>query len=340
MPLHHGDIEHLASPSPSPSAQLRIPRAACRCLTHPRCPLFRHPSLLQLYDAAPCLVLHEVVEVVGILSHVPQLVSLEYGQGGEDPFLSQELASLGLREGGGAAAAAGTEAAAAGAGSGGASAARAVGDAEDFTLQALRAAHPPTSKVRCVPGRWGGALWWCVVGGRLQGAKAPLCGLTRHCFAIARTYMCSCGWPATSPYAHKAVAHAQVMRLHGIIVRRAPNLVPQRAAQAAPAAPAAPAATGDAPAASTSAAPTTATVLATAPTGSVATLRSRALSLLRLALGGDALAAEYVLLQLLARVTHRGGDPGSLAHMVLNLSRCEAGPHTSSPRLSSGRQRV
>ncbi len=107
---------------------------------------------MQLYDTAPCLVLHEVVEVVGILSHVPQLVSLEYGQGGEDPVLSQELAALGLREGGGAPAAAGAEAA--GAAGSAAGAARAVGDAEDFTLQALRAAHPPTSKVRRAPGRW------------------------------------------------------------------------------------------------------------------------------------------------------------------------------------------
>ncbi len=121
----------------------------------------------------------------------------------------------------------------------------------------------------------------------------------------------------------------QVMRLHGIIVRRAPNLVPKPAAPATPAAHAAPATTEETPAASTTAAaPATATTPPPTPAsaGSVASLRARALSLLRLALGGDALAAEYVLLQLLARVTHRGGDPGSLAHMVLNLSRCDTKP--------------
>lgn len=48
---------------------------------------------LQLYDNAPALPLHEVVEVVGVLSHVPQLAQLEYDN--QDPHLAQ-VGSRGL----------------------------------------------------------------------------------------------------------------------------------------------------------------------------------------------------------------------------------------------------
>ena len=54
-------------------------------------------------------------------------------------------------------------------------------------------------------------------------------------------------------------------------------------------------------------------------------LRAELLRVLAAALGGDALAAEYVLLQLLSRV-HARHDPVVLGRHALNLTRCAAGP--------------
>ncbi|KAG2449005.1 hypothetical protein HYH02_005759 [Chlamydomonas schloesseri] len=201
--------------------------------------------IVYLYDNAPALPLHEVVEVVGVLSHMPQLAQLEYDN--QDPLLAQELASLGLDADGsgngrsGSAPTAGSDAATMGD-----VAERGVRAAqgERLAFEAIRAAHPPTSKV---------------------------------------------------------------MRLHAILVHRQPDLVP--ALPAAGAAAATEVAAGAAPAA------------APAAVADRAALRVRALALLRWALGGDGLAAEYVLLQLLSRVVNRG-DPNALGQLALNISRC------------------
>eukprot|EP00198_Chlamydomonas_reinhardtii_P000712 XP_001690047.1 predicted protein [Chlamydomonas reinhardtii] len=204
--------------------------------------------IVYLYDNAPALPLHEVVEVVGVLSHVPQLAQLEYDN--QDPHLAQELASLGLGSEGVGRSVSGTggDAAMGEAADRGVLAAQ----GERLAFEAIRAAHPPTSKV---------------------------------------------------------------MRLHAILVRRQPNLVPAAttaaAALASAAAALAPAAAAEAAAATTPA----------AGSADTAARRARALALLRWALGGDSLAAEYVLLQLLSRVVNRG-DPNALGQLALNISRC------------------
>ncbi|KAG2495636.1 hypothetical protein HYH03_006236 [Edaphochlamys debaryana] len=204
--------------------------------------------IVYLYDNAPALVLHEVVEVVGILSHMPQLAALEYDSGPSEPLLERGLASLELgapgagRQGQGAAApqqgeGQQVEGAANAAAEGQQGQGEATVDAagESLAFAAIRAAHPPTSKV---------------------------------------------------------------MRLHGIIIRRSPPLVPP--------------------------APTPTPTPAPAP-APAASPRDAALSLLRWALGGDALAAQYVLMVLVARVGARG-DPSALGQLALNISRCPAAP--------------
>ncbi|GFR39843.1 hypothetical protein Agub_g339 [Astrephomene gubernaculifera] len=229
--------------------------------------------MVYLYDNAPALVLHEVVEVIGILSHMPQLAALEYDNQ-DDPFLAHELASLGLDNssnanqhpdsaGNASADASGNHAA------GGVSGRHQEG--ERLAFEAMRAAHPPTSKV---------------------------------------------------------------MRLHGIIVRRSPSLVPTTPAPAD----AAPAAGQDITLAPAEAAATATTGLYPSPSPAPGPqqLRERALGLLRWALGGDAVAAEYVLLQLVARVAGRG-DPAALGQLALNLCRCPAAAAaTEAPSAAAG----
>ncbi|KXZ44175.1 hypothetical protein GPECTOR_71g536 [Gonium pectorale] len=215
--------------------------------------------MIYLYDTAPSLVLHEVVEVVGVLSHVPHLATLEYDAQDPqmDPLLERELASLELGGQRGQQPQ--------GQGQGGAGA-RAAGElaGERLALEALRAAHPPTSKV---------------------------------------------------------------MRLHAILVRRAPPLVPPPASAPAiapaptdSAAAAAPP-TDSAAAAAPSASPADAPAAASSSRPPVGPLRERALSLLRWALGGDCVAAEYMLMALLARATGRG-DPAALGQLSINLCGC------------------
>lgn len=58
----------------------------------------------------------------------------------------------------------------------------------------------------------------------------------------------------------------------------------------------------------------------------VGALRSAALDLLKLALGGDALAAEYVLLTTLGRVTSRSLGQGVMGISALNLTKCPPVP--------------
>lgn len=133
----------------------------------------------QAYDGASAgLSLHDVVEVVGVLSHMPELAQMQF----------QSEAGM-------------TDA--------------------DMAEQALAAAHPPTS---------------------------------------------------------------QVIRLHAVTLRRAPDLLPGPAPSAAAAQP------------------------ATIDAAAVPALRQRAVSVLAACLGGDSLAAEYLLMQLVARVTARYGE--------------------------------
>ncbi|GLC58233.1 hypothetical protein PLESTB_001336100 [Pleodorina starrii] len=219
--------------------------------------------MIYLYDNAPALVLHEVVEIIGVVSHVPQLAALEYDN--QDPLLEHDLASLELtaRGGGGGAApmAAAQDLRGGGGGESGTVADR--GNGERLVFEATRAAHPPTSKV---------------------------------------------------------------MRVHAILVRRNPSLLSPDADEPPSSAAAAvePTATA-ASEASPSVAATAGTGAAPPPRPLVAPLRDRALGLLRWALGGDVVAAEYVLMQLLGRVAARG-DPAALGQLTINLCRCPAAP--------------
>jgi hypothetical protein len=114
------------------------------------------------------------------------------------------------------------------------------------------------------------------------------------------------------------------MRLHAILVRRNPPLVPEPACQVrAPptnAFEAAATAVGSG-SADTAAAGAAQPLQPVAPRPDIAALRAQALGLVRWALGGDAVAAEYVLLQLLGRVMARG-DPAALGQLTMNLCRC------------------
>lgn len=85
---------------------------------------------------------------------------------------------------------------------------------------------------------------------------------------------------------------SQVLRLHAVMVRRAPRCLP--AAVTPPAA-----------------------LAAGAPA-----LRSAAVSLLASALAGDALAAEYVLLQLVSKVAHRLDARQPIGMLSLNIVNC------------------
>ncbi|GLI69999.1 hypothetical protein VaNZ11_014733 [Volvox africanus] len=201
--------------------------------------------MIYLYDNAPAIVLHEVVEIIGVLSHMPQLATLDYEN--QDPPLEHDLASLELSGGGGGVVTAN--------GLGNSEPVEANQFREPLVLEAIRGAHPPTSKV---------------------------------------------------------------MRLHAIIVHRNPPLV-STCSEAATAASSSTAATDPV-------ANLPPPVLARP---AVAALRDRALGLLQYALGGDAVAAEYVLLQLLGRVATRG-DPTVLGQLTLNLCRCPASSTTDS----------
>ncbi|GIL82015.1 hypothetical protein Vretifemale_10940 [Volvox reticuliferus] len=207
--------------------------------------------MVYLYDNAPAIVLHEVVEIIGVLSHMPQLAALDYEN--QDPLLEHDLASLELSGGGSGVITANDL--------GNGEPVEANQSRERLVLEAIRGAHPPTSKV---------------------------------------------------------------MRLHAIIVRRNPPLVPMCSVAAT--------AASSGPAATDPIANLPPPVLARPV---VAPLRDRALGLLRYALGGDAVAAEYVLLQLLGRVAARG-DPTVLGQLTMNLCRCPASsPTASASRASS-----
>jgi hypothetical protein len=108
----------------------------CSACCFSRCCIPAKPPV-QLYDNAPALVLHEVVEIIGVLSHVPQLAALEYDN--QDAQLEHRLASLELS--GGADANTGAQQVRGAAGGGTSH------GGERLVLESMRAAHPPTSKV-------------------------------------------------------------------------------------------------------------------------------------------------------------------------------------------------
>eukprot|EP00798_Chlamydomonas_sp_ICE-L_P004636 gene4636-14832_t len=101
---------------------------------------------------------------------------------------------------------------------------------------------------------------------------------------------------------------SKVLRLHAILIKKQPQLTVQPH-------------------------PATTQLQASAP---VAELRSQAIQLLTLALGGDSLAAEYLLMQLLARVSARTeGMPVGMVPM--NLTHCPQPPsaHQAPPTTSN-----
>lgn len=193
---------------------------------------------MQTYDNANSgIMLHDIVEVVGVLSHAPQLAAMHWGNGSNDKHGEQD-AAVGC--GGGA----DMDAEMAGLGN--------LGD-EELGKASMLAASPPSSSMM--------RLHALLVNKVSSSALLPMTAAASAAGGRAATADAS----SVSTRAASAAAQVQVADAAG-----------------APAAPVASNSLGDIP-----------------------RLRAHAVRVLAACLGGDELAAEYLLLQLLARVTIR-----------------------------------